>query len=312
MGRLRASGGSDSKLSDDHDAINHESNASFMLPKNHSRELAPSNQEEQRSQALQGDEKALMKKHKSLDPVNQLISTETKPAQPQSSDTERQSSRQRIPVISTAQVLQQIEVPHRQSQGAFTDQSTNQTQFVKISQPQLLHTSSKEGVSSDTVTNQAEKILAEFAEIQQRDWARYGQKTVLPSVFKLPHNPINNQSYKQNYIKSRIQGFRLDQLQQNPTKIYKTLPKALAIQNETDLNTQYINPDLEVSNNQSYERMPSNEAKKKRSSNEFYTTNTYIKHQKLVTLKKKEQQFCYYMQQHRQNKHKFEGTQKSQ
>lgn len=60
----------------------------------------------------------------------------------------------------------------------------------------MLRNSSKEGgVSSDTVTNQAEKILAEFAEIQQREWAKYSHKAGLPSVFKLPHNPISNQSY---------------------------------------------------------------------------------------------------------------------
>ena len=64
-----------------------------MLPKNHSRDMAPSNQKDQKPHVLESDEKALMKKHKSLDPVHQAPPKEANPAQAQSSETERQSSR---------------------------------------------------------------------------------------------------------------------------------------------------------------------------------------------------------------------------
>ena len=223
----------------------------------------------------------MIKKHKSLDPVHQIAPNEGNPAQPQSSETDRQSGRQRVPVVTTTnqiEALQTNEAQRKASQAALTDQSTNQTQFVRISQPNLLRNSSKEGVSSDTVTNQAEKILAEFAEIQQKEWAKYAHKAALPSVFKLPHNPISNQSYKQNYIKSRIEGSRLDYLQSNPTKVYKTLAKDQPPLNAGDMSDHHINPDLNVSHNDSLGRIPSNDAVRKRSSNEFYTTNTYIKH----------------------------------
>lgn len=87
----------------------------------------------------------------------------------------------------------------------------------------------------------------------------------------------------------------MDQLYANPAKVYKTLPKKQPAPDAGDMSDQNINPDLNVSQAGSYGRVPSNEASRKRSANEFYTTNSYIKHQKLVTLKKKEQQFCYYM-----------------
>ena len=39
-------------------------------------------------------------------------------------------------------------------------------------------------------------------------------------------------------------------------------------------------------------------------------SNAYLRNQKLVQMRKKEQQFCYYLQQHRQNKQLLESLEK--
>ena len=73
-----------------------------------------------------------------------------------------------------------------------TDQSRNQSDLVKIPKPGSMHSRSKEVASSEAKTDQAEKILAEFAQVEAKPSAILGSKPVQPSVFRLPHNPIGN------------------------------------------------------------------------------------------------------------------------
>ena len=140
-------------------------------------------------------------------------------------------------------------------------------------------------------------------------------KQMRPSVYNLPHNPANAKSFKCNYIKSRVESTRMDYInsqsqnfqfkvghQPSPTQPQIPLEN-LAYANSIPLNVlENDSSKLALVNSQTNLRATS------ASSSTFKHTvgNTYLRNQKLVQQRKKEQQFCYYLQQHRQNKHLLE------
>ena len=192
------------------------------------------------------------------------------------------------------------------------DQSRNQAEAGRVTGTILgSKDSNGDGAASSNKVEQPGERQSDATKDETEQPSLLQPKAVQPSVFRLPHNPLSNTSYKQNYIKSRVEGNRLDYLQANPTKTFKTLhqdrlsyapmqnPEAMLQYNDRNMNS-----DLHVAQ-ADQSRLQGQGAR--RSTNNFITNNTYIKNQRRVTYKKKEDQSYYYMQQLKQNMHRLEG-----
>ena len=187
-------------------------------------------------------------------------------------------------------------------------------------------------ISSGPVIIPSEIILS--PEVSNKDLT-YQEKTdgahnipsqylIRPSVFNLPNKPLNQKSYKLNFIQARLEGKRIDHLSLSSQgfNIRRHGEHALsdsddaiqvmdltqgnhqAFEASTKATTKAFNQDLAYPNTSIQgiavarhgSAMNRNLSQKSR-----IQGNNYVRHQKAIQRKKKDQQFLYFQQQQRQN-----------